>query len=163
MSEKNLFHLILADLVSSSVSHLFQAPSVTDGKRKYHHPRKLLLQNKINVPNSLDKSLSVSMGYWGKLNGSFRLGTWFWDKWIKKRLIPTCTAWEQSYAIAHWSRPGFNEIYKLKVEARLIQVINKAKSFKNRINVINSCIDLLDNAVALSWLIILKPRFVVFP
>lgn len=27
MSEKNLFCLILADLMSSSVSHLFQAPS----------------------------------------------------------------------------------------------------------------------------------------
>lgn len=41
----------------------------------------------------------------------------------------TLTAWEQSYAVVHWSRPGFNEIYLLKVEGGLNQAINKAKGF----------------------------------
>ena len=43
-----------------------------------------------------------------------------------------------------------------------MQAINKAKSLKNFINIVSSWINLLENAVDPSWLIILKPRFVVF-
>lgn len=118
------------------------------------------LQHKINVPNRLDTSLSVFLGYWWKLNDSFRKGTWLWDKWIKARLIPTSTLWEQSYAIAHWSRPGFNDIYQLKVEAILIWATSTAKSFKLSINIINNWIDLLEK-IDSSLLITLKSRFVV--